>query len=240
MAATSFCWGGSVSLYASVISGIGTVQYQWKVGGVNIPGATTASYVATASGTYSVEITVGTLPTTSCTISSLSTTVTEWPLPNPVITYDGIYLHTGTSFVTYQWYKSMVAISGADAVTAHCRNRGLGSYTVRVTDLHGCMSVSPAFVVVYFRPKPGEDPAGNTIANGDIKVFPNPANQVLHIESAEELRLVVMGMDGKTLIDQANAVDVDLAGIPDGIYLIKLYDVNGELVKTDKLVKQAN
>lgn len=239
MSATSFCWGGSVTLYASVIAAAGTVNYQWKESGVNIPGATTASYVATASGAYSCTITVGPTSGTPCTITSLVTTVTEWPLPNPIITYDGIYLHTGVSFVTYQWYKNLIAISGGGATTANCHNTGLGSYTVRVTDLHGCMSVSPAYIVTYFRPKPG-DPADNTIPSGEIKVFPNPANQLLHVESAEALRLVMIGMDGKTVIDQANAVDVDLSGIADGIYLIKLYDTNGELVKTEKLVKQAN
>ncbi len=239
LAATSFCWGGSVSLFASVISSAGTVAYQWKAGTVNIPGATNATYVASSSGTYSVEITVAPGTPLSCNITSLTTTVTEWPLPNPVITFDGINLHTGVSFVSYQWYKSLAPIVGADALTPHCHNRGLGSYTVRVTDLHGCQSVSPAFVVTHFTPRPGE-PAGNTIPDGDIRIFPNPATNTLHIEAAELMHVIISSMDGRTVIDQQNAQDIDLGGITDGIYLVKLYNSANELVKTEKLVKAAN
>src|SRR5262249_33773583 len=46
---TNICGGGSVTLFAS--TGIG-VTYQWRLNGVNISGATSTSYSASAAGNY--------------------------------------------------------------------------------------------------------------------------------------------------------------------------------------------
>ena len=50
----SFPQGGSVTLYVGTAAGN---IYQWKKDGVNITGATTESYTATTSGSYTVAIT---------------------------------------------------------------------------------------------------------------------------------------------------------------------------------------
>lgn len=239
LSATSFCWGGSVSLSAIVVAGAGPITYQWFKNGVAIVGATTATYVARHTGLYSVMITVGTLST--CSIFSASTTVTEWPLPNPIVSFDGVNLST-TTFVSYQWYKNSVVIAGATSF--RCRNRGLGSYTVIVTDIHGCQSVSPAYVVTHITPGPPEPTATNGLVDitisGDIRIFPNPAQNMIHIESENVVRAVITSLDGRIVIDMPEAKDVSISGIADGIYLVKLFNTDGSLVKTEKLVKASN
>ena len=239
LSATSFCWGGSVSLSAIVVSGAGTVTYQWYKNGVAIVGATSATYVAQHTGLYSVRITVGTL--TPCSIFSASTSVTEWTLPNPLVSFDGVYLST-TTFVSYQWYKNSVVIPGATSY--RCHNTGLGSYTVIVTDIHGCQSVSPAYVVTYITPGPPEPASTNGLVDvtisGDIRIFPNPAQNMIHIESENVVRAVISSLDGRVVIDMPEAKDVNIGGIADGVYLIKLYNNVGTLVKTEKLVKASN
>src|SRR5205823_705348 len=52
---TTFCGasGGSVRLDATP----GFAGYQWRVGGVDIPGATSASYTASVTGSYTVRVT---------------------------------------------------------------------------------------------------------------------------------------------------------------------------------------
>ncbi|MFN3404798.1 MAG: CotH kinase family protein [Cytophagaceae bacterium] len=70
---TTFCAGGSVSLEANTGTGL---SYQWKNGGVNIPSATAATYSATTSGNYSVEVTRN-----GCATSSTAVTVTATPQP---------------------------------------------------------------------------------------------------------------------------------------------------------------
>ncbi len=53
---TTFCIGGNVKLYANTCNGY---VYQWKKNGADIPGATSAIYTATASGSYQVKIIQG-------------------------------------------------------------------------------------------------------------------------------------------------------------------------------------
>jgi hypothetical protein len=69
---TTFCAGGSVILDAN--TGVG-LSYQWLKDGVNISGATLASYTATTSGSYTVIVTFG-----SCVVSSAAVVVTAFPL----------------------------------------------------------------------------------------------------------------------------------------------------------------
>jgi len=54
---TTFGAGGSVLLYANTCTGY---SYQWKVNGVNIPGAINSTYLASTSGNYQVKVTLGT------------------------------------------------------------------------------------------------------------------------------------------------------------------------------------
>ena len=75
---TSFCQGGSVTLNAQTGTGY---SYQWRLNGNNIGGATSSSYVANASGSYSVAVT-----SLGCTVVSNAVNVTVNPLPaTPVI-----------------------------------------------------------------------------------------------------------------------------------------------------------
>lgn len=64
--------GGSVLLNASSASS--GLTYQWKLSGSNISGATTSTYTATTSGTYSVMVTNGSCSFTSGTIQVSSVT----------------------------------------------------------------------------------------------------------------------------------------------------------------------
>jgi hypothetical protein len=63
---TAICAGGSMLLMAQQSSG---ASYQWLKDGQNIPGATTPSYSANESGTYSVTVTTNGCSTTSDTLS---------------------------------------------------------------------------------------------------------------------------------------------------------------------------
>jgi len=53
---TTFCLGGNVTLYGNTCSGY---IYQWKKDGVDIPGATSANYIAAISGSYQLKIAKG-------------------------------------------------------------------------------------------------------------------------------------------------------------------------------------
>ena len=41
-------------------------------------------------------------------------------------------------------------------------------------------------------------------------IYPNPANDVLHIAAKQDVRAVITGIDGKMILEQAHAADMDI------------------------------
>ena len=224
----SFCWGGSALLSTSVSGASGTVTYQWYFNGAIITGATGPTYNATTPGNYSCQITIP----GSCTISTVSIPVTEFPLPNPTVAFDGTYFYVGTFYITYQWYRDLVAIPGA--TTYHTTALGSGSYKVAVTDTNGCQSYSDVYVYTG-----GATTFVQNVNKNEIRIYPNPAQTMVHIESAAQVRAVISSIDGRAIINIAAAKDIDISKLADGVYMIMLYDDNGTMVKAEKLVKVA-
>jgi len=229
----SFCWGGSALLSTSVSGAFGGVTYQWYFNGVAIPGATGPTYNATTPGNYSCQISIP----GSCTVTTVAIPVTEYPLPNPIVVFDGTYFQTGSYYVTYQWYKNLVAIPGATTSSTACT--GSGDYKVAVTDTNGCQSYSDVYVDTTCSLSGGTTSVPN-VNKGEIKIYPNPAQTVVHIASAMQVRAIINSIDGRAIMNISAARDIDISGLADGIYMIMLYDDNGAMVKAEKLVKATN
>jgi hypothetical protein len=146
--ATTFCQGGSVVLNSNTGTGL---TYQWRLNGNPISGATSSSYTANASGSYTVVVTNA----STCSSTSTAIVVTVNALPIATITpattttfcQGGsvvLNANTGTG-LTYQWFNNASAISGATA--ASYTGTTSGSYTVVVTNASSCSSTSAATVV---------------------------------------------------------------------------------------------
>jgi hypothetical protein len=228
---TKFCWGGSALLTTSV-SGIGSaINYQWYFNGVVIPGATNGTYNANAGGLYVCRISVP----ASCTVATLPVTVTEVPLPDPPITFNGTIFKTANYYITYQWYKNLVAIPGAVSNSTPATSDG--EYKVAVTDTNGCQSVSAVYVLTGWK---GTPPSGvANVNNTEIDIFPNPASMMVHIESMLQVRAVVTTIDGRVVIDVAKAKDIDISKLADGMYIITVFDEENTPLKTQRLVKRS-
>ena len=158
---TTFCTGGSVTLTSSSASG-----NQWYLNGNPIGGEINQTYVATASGNYTVVVTAG-----SCSSApSAATTVTVNPIPpTPTITpggpttfcTGGSVLLTSSSASGNQWYLNGNPIGGATSNTYSAT--ASGNYTVIVT-ASGCSSAASAPTSVTVNPTPATptiSPAGS-------------------------------------------------------------------------------
>lgn len=224
---SKFCWGGS-SLLATSVSGLGSaLNYQWSFNGVAIVGATSSTYNASVAGVYVCAIAVP----LSCTVATGPVSVMQVPLPNPSISFNGTTIKTGNYYVAYQWYKNLVVIPGA--TSASTPSTGPGTYKVAVTDTNGCQSVSASYVLN------STPPAGvSNLNSAEIKIFPNPTNEMVYVESATALRAVILSTDGKVLIDKENVKEISLKGLVNGMYVIKLYNQEQQQVMVQKLVKQ--
>ena len=220
----TFCLGNSTTLTANVGGASSGIEYQWRRNGAPMTGATAGSYVATATGDYSCMLNIG----GTCADTTAGVHITVHPTPVPVILSGGGSLMTSTPFVTYQWYISATPMAGATARSFHPAYNG--NYTVKVVDSNGCS----AFSVNYPYGKVGIP----TILASDVNIYPNPADAVLHIDAPVALRAVITSMEGRTIIDQADATTINVSPLATGMYIIMLYDANGERITVQKFVKE--
>jgi len=223
-ASATLCHGNPVNL--SVSPTATGVTYQWFVDGTAISGAFSSTYTATTAGDYTVVLNNGT-----CTETLSGTEVL--PTPNPVITLDTVanLLFAGP-YVTFQWYLNGAAIPGATDNNVMMTAPAGSIYTVVVGDVNGCSDSSGVYIV------PGTvSGVANVMTAGSIRIYPNPASSVLHIDAPGKVYVSVISADGKVLIDHDEAVSLNVSNIADGVYLIMVYDKDNILVKTDKFVK---
>jgi hypothetical protein len=115
------------------------LTYQWRNGTTTITGATAASYTASVSGSYNVVV----RNANNCTVTSSNTTVTvKAPLavsinptgsvkllPTSTVTLNAVTSNTG---ITYQWYRTGVAIASSNNVNFVATQ--VGDYSVKIND----------------------------------------------------------------------------------------------------------
>lgn len=172
--ATNFCAGGSVTLNANTGSGY---TYQWKKDNIAISGATNSSYSATASGNYSVAITVAGVTNISSAI-----TIAVSPMPIATVTPAGstslatggsvvLNASTGTGYI-YQWKKDNVNITGATGASYTASTAG----TYQVAINQGiCSAISATVVITVVSSTALITPAGPTTfcAGGSVTLNAN-------------------------------------------------------------------
>lgn len=148
---TTFCPGGNVALTTDSNP---AYFYQWQKDGVDIPGATAFTYVAVVGGDYSIKVS----DTCDFAFSQIiPVTVTARPvhtvIPSSPASCDGnpvvIIAHnaSGASPLTYQWFDSSNAISGATDTLLTVTSAG--SYSLLVTDRFGCTFNSIPLSIVF-------------------------------------------------------------------------------------------
>ncbi len=201
-------------------------SYTWTLPTGWTGSSTTDSITVTAGNTPGVISVSGNF---TCGASNTQTlNVGLYPAPVPVISRNGSVLSTG-SFSSYQWRKDGQVITNATGssiiITAD------GSYTVTVTDSNGCKATSAVLNVTGLG-------IGNITGIGNqIRLYPNPTETVLHISAPVKINVGLYSIDGRQLQYWELASLMDLSKLPDGIYLLKITDTEGRLLKMDKVVK---
>ncbi len=221
----TFCEGGNVVLSAGTGTGL---TYQWLKDGNNT-NVTSASYTATASGNYAVTIT----NSGGCSETTVPVTVTVNALPAPSITYamNGVLSTQYSPDYSYQWFENNTRVpANGNSSTYVTTSNGL--YTVFVTDRNGCSNMSAAF---NFQ---GTGVSG--VSAQHIRVYPNPAKDVVFIEAPFTVNVSLNSIDGKQLLNMADAKSINISNLASGIYMIRISDVDGNLISVQKLVKADN
>jgi hypothetical protein len=156
-------------------------------------------------------------------------TVNVHPLPIPVIAAANNVLGTGVNFVTYQWNDTAVIVGATGSTYTPTHD---GSYTVTVTDSNGCMATSAMY---------NETTLGIANINGTgyaISIHPNPSSSIVYIEASVAVTADLSGIDGKLILHQENAKEINISNLPDGMYMMTIYNADRSIVKVEKVVKQ--
>lgn len=264
----SVCVGNNTTFTSSVTGGSNTTK-NWQVrsdtsatfsnltnggvySGVNtdtlkITGAT----LAMNGFRYRLAVSAGPCSDTTTRFSTVGTLTVN---PTPVVTLSSpttaIFPGLTTSLsvnvspnagATYTYFRDGVIVAGANGNTLTNINVDrLGSYSVRVTDVNGCVGTSNTIVL-------------RDSANTELFIYPNPNNgsfQVRYFNSVDNpfsgttRNLVVYDSKGARVYTQAaiitpstfGAMNINLTNQPAGVYHVELVDGRGNRLKTAKIV----
>lgn len=177
------CDGTPVALTTNTSPGL---SYQWYQNGTAISGATSVTYNATTTGSYTASVSIS--PTCGST-SATPAIVTVNPLPVSTVTAAGPVVVCAGSTVTlnantgaglsYQWQESGTAISGATNATYAAT--ATGNYTVVVTNTNNCAKTSTVTAVTV-NPLPAA-----TITAASTTTFCQGGNVVLNANTGTGL-----------------------------------------------------
>ncbi|MFL5752171.1 MAG: PKD domain-containing protein [Bacteroidia bacterium] len=229
---TAVCSNGNVTLSAAGSSAnSGSISgYQWQLGGSNIAGATSSTYVATAGGTYNVIVTnsnacsatssnyivnVNAAPT-----ATVSGTTSFCSNSNTVLSATGSTAGSG-SITTYQWQLGGSAIGGATSSTYTAT--AAGNYQVIVTNSNGCATTS-AVKTVTILPAPAVNSGGVTI---------NPSNcgsatgSITGITATGSGTLTYIWANSVPSTVSTSTTTADLLNQPAGTYNLTVSSSNG-------------
>jgi hypothetical protein len=231
LSGTTFCQGGSVVLEASHNG----IALQWKKNGAIIPGATSTTYTATKTGTYTCEA------SNLCnTAISTGIVVTANKNPNANITADGpttfcpgdnVNLNvTPVGGSAYQWYKGPTPIAGATSLSYTATTSG--NYKCRVTKIAtGCYKNSNTIPVNVMCKELVVSTENN------FTIFPNPATQEITITSedvsAKSIYIIdAVGQVVQTILTEQTSINIDIQPYANGVYFIKINSEAGSITKS--------
>ena len=179
---------GASASFTVVATGTPAPTYQWKKGGVDIAGATAATYTIPATvlgdaGSYTVLLSnaAGTLLSAAATLtvnsSVVAPAITTQPVSQTVnagasVTFTAAA--SGTPAPTYQWKKGGVDISGATSASYTIATVTAGdaaSYTVVATNPGGSATSNPAVLTVQVAPVITTQPVSQTVNAGASVTF---------------------------------------------------------------------
>lgn len=144
------------------------------------------------------------------------------------ITLSNDTLYTSQGFAQYQWFLNGNAIPGATGYFHKFTQDGL--YRVEVIDNSGCQHVSSALPVGI---------RAHSHTNPIIQMFPNPVNNILHLQSAENylLNAEISNLQGQLVqaFSFTGKIEINVSCFPEGVYLLRVQHSKG--IFTGKFVK---
>jgi len=182
--------------------------------------------VYTATGNYTQVF-----PNAGGCDSMVTLDLTILPLDQPVINVDSFTLGVTGTYAIYQWIKDSVLIPGATNRTYTVTENG--NYWVVVTNGKGCSNTSDVYPITNY--------TGITdvqLLSKYIKVYPNPADDIVHIQSPVSVYVTLTDIAGRIIKEINDAHNLSIKDLDAGMYMLRITDENGTLIKVVKEIKQ--
>ena len=65
-----------------------------------------------------------------------------------------------------------------------------------------------------------------------VEVYPNPATETMRIEGLEAVEIQVYNALGQLVKSIQNTNEIDVSGLPEGLYLLRIADTEGKTYLT--------
>lgn len=207
---------GGINLYPEISSS--AYEYEWD------DNSTGTFRQITTPGTYWVHYNDG------CRFGTDTFVITSSNI-EVIITVDEFVLSTTLSYVTYQWYLNGSLLTGETNSTLHVQVNG--DYTVIVTDTNDCTDTSDIYTVTN-----ATDIESITTVAKQITIYPNPSDEIIHINAPIALEINLYDLAGRKLKQIKNAKIISIKDLSPGAYFIHLYNENGLRLKVAKIIKR--
>lgn len=164
--------------------------------------------------------------------SIVTLSLTVHYIDKPFITVNNFELGvTGGIYQRYQWLKEGIVIPGATNDILHVSENG--NYRVVVTTAAGCTDTSDVYQVTNATSIPEQEHIASR-----IRIFPNPSNDAVYIQSPVSINLELSGADGRILLQEQSSGSIRINQLSDGVYFLRITDHAGNVLKVEKIVKQ--
>lgn len=209
---TTFCEGGNTTI---MINGSG-FNVEWEDGSTSFSDV----FIDSANTFFTSNDYFG------CQGDTVWVNVIEYPnpsVPSIYVQYDSLISTGGFQEYSWMWNGLPFSSTGMDSVLVVSDN---GNYLVTVTDAHGCTSNSSVFQY---------GSAELQELTSEFKIYPNPTNNILNIESDNEsFSIAVLDELGRTIInpnEMSNRYLIDLSNYSNGVYWVHIFTANNSVVQ---------
>jgi hypothetical protein len=160
--------------------------------------------------------------------SSLDSFIIRGMMAPAGIVFNDPLLSTTHEYDSYQWFKNGAPITGG--TDRQCFIASNGWYTVVVHDEWGCTDSTGIQISTFT----GIEDVSKL--QKLIKIYPNPANDLVHVDAPFPVRFALYNVEGKVLLSGKGKL-LNIAQLASGLYLLHVEDEQGRRLRMEKISK---
>ncbi len=189
-------------------------QYLWNVDSINLSNEITLNFTTSVPGEHTIQMQATNVLCNEVTEEEILVFIPQIPIIN---LNDGIFYSSGNG--SFQWLLDGNIINDANASNLAPESNGV--YSVSLTDINGCNSISLSLSFTGI----------NELTQSPISIIPNPVTSESILNLPPGIwQIEVYNIMGELVSKWSNiqhSQKITHSGIPSGTYLLRIHDENG-------------